>query len=229
MVVANAEAAALLSLELGRPAASAARCSSLLMRGVAGGMLTRQGLALRREPADPRAARRASDRKVLVGLFQRPALRILGARGQPGPRRHHLRGRTQRIEAEEKIRSMARFDSLTGLANRAYFHEIVGEIDGGRRREPLLRARRLRPRRLQERQRHARPSGRRRPDLCASPNGWPNSPATAIKVSRFGGDEFMVFFDRVEDEGRSRPPSSTTCSPACRARSMSPAMRCASR
>ena len=33
-----------------------------------------------------------------------------------------------RIEAEEKIRSMARFDNLTGLANRAYFHEIVGEM-----------------------------------------------------------------------------------------------------
>ena len=38
-----------------------------------------------------------------------------------------------RVEAEEKIRSMARYDSLTGLPNRAYFHEIVGEIDGGRR------------------------------------------------------------------------------------------------
>ena len=35
-----------------------------------------------------------------------------------------------------------------------------------------------------------------------SPNGWPPSPATGVKVSRFGGDEFMIFFDRVEDESR---------------------------
>ena len=35
---------------------------------------------------------------------------------------------TPRIEAEEKIRSMARYDSLTGLPNRAYFHELVGEM-----------------------------------------------------------------------------------------------------
>ncbi len=83
-----------------------------------------------------------------------------------------------RVEAEEKIRSMARFDSLTGLANRAYFHELVAETMESRRPKAPLRAGRLRPRRLQERQRHARPSGRRRADLCGRRAACRPLPAT---------------------------------------------------
>ena len=58
VVVANAEAAHLMSLQVARRAARTHRSTALLMRGVAGGMLGAEGLPLHRGAADARAARR---------------------------------------------------------------------------------------------------------------------------------------------------------------------------
>ena len=50
-----------------------------------------------------------------------------------------------------------------------------------------------------------------------------------VKVSRFGGDEFMIYFDRVEDESHLASMLDGDLRRRCRAKSMSPAIRCASR
>lgn len=164
VVVANAEAAALLSLAspdllLGRS------LRSLLMRGVAGGMLTVKDSRYV-EIQLTRALRKGQDRKVLIGLSNGQFYEFSAREGRQDLGVITFEDVTQRIQAEEKIRTMARFDNLTGLANRAYFHELAAEIDGGRQFPAALCARRLRPRRFQVHQRHARSSGRRRPDLC---------------------------------------------------------------
>ena len=102
-------------------------------------------------------------------------------------------------EAEEKIRTMARYDSLTGLANRTYFHEIVAEFmeAGDQGRLCSLAVFDL--------------------DDFKSVNDTLGHPVGDVvirvvaerlsafagdeaSVGRFGGDEFMVFFDRVDDE-----------------------------
>ena len=63
---------------------------------------------------------------------------------------------------KEQLRHQAFHDSLTGLANRPAFVEEVELPADGRDRRLRLAGRRLpRPRRLQDRQRHARPCGRR--------------------------------------------------------------------
>ena len=200
VVVANAEAAQLMSLK--SPDALLGRSiHALLMRGVAGGMLAAKDCRYVEAQLTTRAARRPRPQGPRLA-FQRPALRVLGARGQPGTRRHHLRGCVGSASRPRRRSAPWRASTASpGLPNRAYFHEIVGEAHARPATATArLRHRRARPRRLQERQRHARPPGRRRADLRRRASGLRPLPATRVKVSRFGGDEFMVFFDHVEDE-----------------------------
>ena len=120
VVVANAEAAALLSLKPRRTALGRSM-HGLLMRGVAGGMLTVKDS--RYIEAQLTRALRKGQRPQGAGCpRQRPTLRVLGARGQPGPGRHHLRGR-HRSASRRKTRSARwpRYDNLTGLAQPRLF------------------------------------------------------------------------------------------------------------
>ncbi len=118
VVVANAEANDAL---LGRT------LKALVMRAVASGMLgTKEGRYL--ETQLTRALREGRDRKILVPLLNGRHLEFSASEGVGGLGVITFEDVSQRIEAEEKIRSMARYDSLTGLANRAYFHELVAEM-----------------------------------------------------------------------------------------------------
>ncbi len=98
---------------------------------------------------------------------------------------------TETIRAEARIEHMARHDALTDLPNRVLFREQMEQalVAGGARRDG--RGAVPRPRPLQERQRHARPSRRRRaaqgawPSGCAPACARPTrSPASAATSSR---------------------------------------------
>lgn len=197
VVVANAEAAHLLSLA--SPDALLGRSvHGLLMRGVAGGMLALKDCRYV-EAQLTRALREGRDRKVLVSFSNGQHYEFSAREGSQDLGVITFEDVSQRVQAEEKIRNMARYDSLTGLANRAYFHELVGECmeSGDRNRLCGLAVFDL--------------------DDFKSVNDTLGHPVgdgliyavaerlSAIagdlgKVSRFGGDEFMIFFDRVEDE-----------------------------
>jgi diguanylate cyclase (GGDEF)-like protein len=106
---------------------------------------------------------------------------------------------TQRVEAEEKIRFMARYDNLTGLPNRAYFHELVCEYmeAGDRERLCALAVFDLDDfKSVNDTLGHPVGDGL----IYAVAERLEAFGSETVKVSRFGGDEFMIYFDAVEDE-----------------------------
>jgi len=197
VVVGNAEAARLLSLKT--PEALLGRSiQSLLRRGVAGGMLAPKDCRYV-EAQLTRALREGRNRKVLVSFTNGQHYEFSAREGSQELGVITFEDVTQRVEAEERIRFMARYDSLTGLMNRGYFHELVAEamMAGSRERLCGLAVIDL-------------DDFKSVNDTLGHPVGDGLIYAVAerltafstedIKVSRFGGDEFMVFFDRVEDE-----------------------------
>ncbi len=105
---------------------------------------------------------------------------------------------THRVESDDKIRYMARYDSLTGLPNRDYFNELVIEATqtGDRRRMVGLVIIDLDDFKTVN-------------DTLGHPVGDGLIDAIARKlkplegpdlvVSRFGGDEFALYFNNVRD------------------------------
>ena len=101
---------------------------------------------------------------------------------------------TQRRRQEQEITHLARHDPLTNLANRALFREQLQQALAAPGARPGLRRAVPRPRPLQERQRHARPPGRRRAAqageraparaACARATWWRGSAATSSPSSR---------------------------------------------
>jgi diguanylate cyclase (GGDEF)-like protein len=196
VVVANAEAARLMSLS--SPGALLGRSiHGMLMRGVAGGILALKDCR-HVEAQLSRALREGRDRKVLVSFCNGQHYEFSAREGNLDLGVITFEEVTQRVEAEEKIRTMARYDSLTGLANRAYFHEIVSaSMDTG----DLNRLCGLAVFDLDD--------FKSVNDTLGHPVGDGLIYAVAerllafgdsAKVSRFGGDEFVIFFDRLEDE-----------------------------
>ncbi|RWN46254.1 MAG: EAL domain-containing protein [Mesorhizobium sp.] len=197
VAVANAEAAHLMSRK--SPDALLGRSiHGLLMRGVAGGMLAPKDCRYI-EAQLTRALREGRDRKVLVSLANGQHYEFSAREGSQELGVITFEDVTARVEAEDKIRFMARYDNLTGLPNRAYFHELVGEamVSGDRDRLCGLAVLDL-------------DDFKSVNDTLGHPIGDGLIYAVAerlaaiarqdITVSRFGGDEFMIFFDRVEDE-----------------------------
>ena len=197
VVVGNAEAAHLMSLKspnqlLGRS------IHSLLLRGVAGGMLAPKDCRYV-EAQLTRALREGRDRKVLVSFSTGQHYEFSAREGSQDLGVITFEDVTARVEAEEKIRFMARYDNLTGLPNRAYFHELVGEAMASGDRDRLCGLAVL-----------DLDDFKSVNDTLGHPVGDGLIYAVAerlaavaghgITVSRFGGDEFMVFFDRIEDE-----------------------------
>ncbi|WP_428832852.1 putative bifunctional diguanylate cyclase/phosphodiesterase [Pseudaminobacter soli (ex Li et al. 2025)] len=196
VLVANAEAAHLMSVKspdvlLGRS------IHSLLKRGVAGGMLAPSDCRYV-EAQLTRALREGRDRKVLVSFTNGQHYEFSAREGDQELGVITFEDVTQRVEAEEKIRTMARYDSLTDLPNRAYFHEIVAELMAAGDNERLCALAVL-----------DLDDFKSVNDTLGHPVGDGLIYAVAerlatvanenIKVSRFGGDEFMIFFNRVED------------------------------
>ena len=196
IVVANGEAAKTLMFAdpnrmLGRT------LGALTMRGVAGRMLSaKDGNYV--ETQLTRALGERRDRKILVRLLDGRHLEFSASQGEEGLGVITFEDVSARIEAEERIRTMARYDGLTTLPNRSYFHEFVTEMiqTGDRNRLSSLVVFDL-------------DDFKSINDTLGHPIGDGLIYAVAerlsryvddnIKISRFGGDEFMMYIDRVDN------------------------------
>lgn len=197
VIVANAEAAELIGVAkndrlIGRS------LKALLLRGAAGGLISRRDCSFI-EAQLTLALREGCGRKLLVSLTNGRYLEFSAREGSDELSVITFEDVTSRVQAEEKIRTMARYDSLTGLPNRAYFHEIVAEcmVTGDRERLCALAIFDL-------------DDFKSINDTLGHPVGDGLIYAIAeklaffadddVKISRFGGDEFVIYFDRIEDE-----------------------------
>ncbi|WP_187968285.1 putative bifunctional diguanylate cyclase/phosphodiesterase [Aquibium microcysteis] len=197
VIVANAEAAELIGVAktdrlIGRS------LKALLLRGAAGGLISRRDCSFI-EAQLTLALREGCGRKLLVTLTNGRCLEFSAREGSDELSVITFEDVTSRVQAEEKIRTMARYDSLTGLPNRAYFHEIVAEcmVTGDRERLCALAIFDL-------------DDFKSINDTLGHPVGDGLIYAIAeklaffadddVKISRFGGDEFVIYFDRIEDE-----------------------------
>ncbi|RWM15720.1 MAG: EAL domain-containing protein [Mesorhizobium sp.] len=197
VAVANAEAAHLMSLK--SPDALLGRSiHGLLMRGVAGGMLALKDCRYI-EAQLTRALREGRDRKVLVSLANGQHYEFSAREGSQELGVITFEDVTARVEAEDKIRFMARYDSLTGLPNRAYFHELIGEAMASGDLERLCGLAVLDLddfKSVNDTLGHPVGDGL----IYAVAERLAAIAGPGVTISRFGGDEFMIFFDRVEDE-----------------------------
>nr|WP_210320048.1 EAL domain-containing protein [Pseudaminobacter soli] len=197
VVVANAEAAHLMSMKspqdlLGRS------IRSLLMRGVAGGMLDAKDFHFI-EAQLTRALREGRSRKVLVSFTNGQHYEFSAREGSQELGVITFEDVTARVEAEEKIRSMARYDSLTGLPNRAYFQELANEALAGGDKDRLCAIAVLDLddfKSVNDTLGHPIGDGL----IYAVAEKLSVFASETVKISRFGGDEFMILFDHIEDE-----------------------------
>ncbi len=198
VVVANAEAVALMKVDgpdrlLGRT------LRGLLRRGVAGGVLD---LADSRyvEAQLARALREGRGRKVLLRLKDGRHFEFSAREGDDELGVITFEEVTARIEAEERIRTMARYDSLTGLPNRAYFHELMCDAiptgDPGRMVGLVVLD-------LDDFKSVNDTLGHPVGDglIYAAAERLSRLAGEGVTVGRFGGDEFMMFFDDAGDAG----------------------------
>lgn len=197
VIVANAEAAHLMSLR--SPDALLGRSiHSLLLRGVAGGMLMSKDCHYV-EAQLTRALREGRDRKVLVPFSNGQHYEFSAREGDQELGVITFEDVTARVDAEEKIRTMARYDNLTGLINRAYFHEVVGEAMAGGNQSRLCAVAVIDLddfKSINDTLGHPVGDGL----LYAVAERLTGFCIDGVHVSRFGGDEFMLYFDNVEDE-----------------------------
>jgi diguanylate cyclase (GGDEF)-like protein len=197
VVVANSEASHLMLTAsperlLGRS------LKSLMARGVAAGLLSRKDAQFA-ETQLTKALHEGRDRKLLLSFKNGRHFEFSTREGHDELGVITFEDVTARVEAEERVRFMARYDNLTGLANRAYFHEQVMEMMAGGDRERLCG---LAVFDLDD--------FKSVNDTLGHPVGDGLIYAVAerlsafadedVRISRFGGDEFMVFFDRIDDE-----------------------------
>ena len=197
VVVANAEAAHLLSFR-STDAVMNRSLHSLLKRGVAGGLIDAKDCKFV-EAQLTRALREGRSRKVLLSLTNGQHFEFSAREGSQDLGVITFEDVTARIEAEEKIRSMARYDSLTGLPNRAYFHEFVTEAlaTGDRNRLCGIAVLDLDDfKSVNDTLGHPIGDGL----IYAIAEKLAAFASDTVRIGRFGGDEFIIFFDRVEDE-----------------------------
>lgn len=196
-VVANARAAEMLGFQssdrlLGRS------LRALLMRGAAGNLLSIEDCETLAGQLS-RALHDGRDRKLRLKLLDGRYLEFTAREGRDELGVITFEEVTQRVEAEEKIRYMARYDSLTGLPNRAYFHEMVTELLGSGRRARLcgLAVFDLDDfKSINDTLGHPVGDGL----IFAIAERLAGFAGERVKVSRFGGDEFMVFVNELSDE-----------------------------
>jgi diguanylate cyclase (GGDEF)-like protein len=196
-VVANHQAAQALLLK--SPEAVLGRTlKALLMRALAGGLLSINDFHFA-ETQLGRALRDGRGRKLLVSFADGRHFEFSAREGNDELGVITFEDVTGRIEAEEKVRYMARYDRLTGLPNRAYFHEIVTDAMavGDPCRKCALAVFDLDDfKSINDTLGHPVGDGL----IYAVGEKLAGFASSDIKVSRFGGDEFMIYFDEVEDE-----------------------------
>jgi diguanylate cyclase (GGDEF)-like protein len=197
VVVANAGAAALLQTSsperlLGRT------LRGLLMRGVAANMLSEKDSRYA-EAKLTSALREGKDRKVLLRLANGRHLEFSARESRDELGVITFDDVTARVEAEERIRYMASCDSLTGLTNRASFHETVSDLVASGDRQRLVG---LVMFDLDDFKSVNDTLGHTVGDalLYAVAERLNVFATESVKISRFGGDEFMVFFNDAESE-----------------------------
>jgi len=197
VTVANAEAAELLALAT--PDALLGRTlKGLLMRGVAGGLLSMRDSRYV-ETQLTRALREGRDRKLLVSFTNGRHFEFSAREGRDDLGVITFEDVSTRVEAEEKIRYMARYDNLTGLPNRAYFHELVAEFmaSGDRERYCALAVLDLDDfKNINDTLGHPVGDGL----IYSVAQKLAGFATETVKISRFGGDEFMMYFDAVTSD-----------------------------
>jgi diguanylate cyclase (GGDEF)-like protein len=197
VVVANAEAARLMALK--SPDALLGRSiHALLLRGVVGGLIDAKDCRYI-ESQLSKALSEGRNRKVLVSFTNGQHFEFSAREGSQELGVITFEDVTARVEAEQKIRTMARYDNLTGLANRGFFHEIVAESLAGGDRSRLCAIAVLDLddfKSVNDSLGHPIGDGL----IYAVAEKLAAFASDTVKVSRFGGDEFMVFIDHVEDE-----------------------------
>lgn len=194
IVVANAEAAHLLSVK--DPDSLVGRTlHALMMRAVASGMLTRMEINFVEDQLK-RALHHGTDKKILASLSDGRHYEFSARAGKEELGVVTFEDVTARVTAEEKIRFMAQYDSLTGLPNRSHFNDMVTELvaNGDPERICSLVVLDL-------------DDFKQVNDTLGHPVGDGLIYAVAdrllgivdenTKVSRFGGDEFIIFFDML--------------------------------
>ncbi len=197
VVVANSEAAKALKIDdptrlLGRS------LHAVLMRGVAGKLLSQRD-ARYVETQLTRALGEDRDRKLQIRTGDGRHFELSARSGSDELGVVTFEEITARVEAEERIRHMARYDSLTDLPNRAWFHEIIAEqIAGGDpERHCALAVFDLDDfKTINDTLGHPVGDGL----ICAVAEKLSTFASENVVVSRFGGDEFMVFVNTVGSE-----------------------------
>ena len=197
VVVANAEAASLLRKEnprdlLGRT------LRAVLMRGVAGGVISLKDCRYA-ESQLTRALKEGRNRKLQLRLGDGRHFEFSARAGHDELGVITFEEITTRVEAEARIRHMARYDSLTDLPNRAYFHELVAEqvAGGDPDRNCALAVFDLDDfKSINDTLGHPVGDGL----ICAVAEKLAAIASDEVTVSRFGGDEFMVFANAIGSE-----------------------------
>ena len=106
---------------------------------------------------------------------------------------------TDRKRADERIRSLAYHDVLTGLPNRLLFHDRLQVAVAQAHRAPRAAGRAVpRPRRLQGHQRLARPQAGRPRCSQAVAERLVSCVREGDTVARLGGDEFTLLLPGLE-------------------------------
>ncbi len=196
VVVANAEAARLLAVSspdrlMGRT------LHALLLRSVAGGMLRpRDCRFIEAQLTD--ALGQGRGRKVLVPFSNGQHYEFSAREGHGDLGVITFEDVSARVAAEEKIRTMARFDGLTNLPNRAYFNELVAEFMASGDPDRLCAIAILDLddfKSVNDTLGHPVGDGL----IFAAAERLSAFVSDRLKVSRFGGDEFMLFIDGVTD------------------------------
>jgi diguanylate cyclase (GGDEF)-like protein len=197
VVVANSEAAR--ALQFDKPGRLLGRSlRAVLMRGVAGGLLSYKDVRYV-EAQLTRALGEGRDRKLQIRANNGRHYELSARAGNDQLGVITFEEITQRVEAEERIRHMARYDSLTNLPNRGWFHELVGELMSSG--DPLRRCAIVvfdldDFKSVNDTLGHPIGDGM----ICAVSEKLARYSSDEVKVSRFGGDEFMIYFNRITGE-----------------------------
>ncbi|MFN4272840.1 MAG: putative bifunctional diguanylate cyclase/phosphodiesterase [Aliihoeflea sp.] len=195
VVVANAEAARLLgyatsSQMLGRS------LRALFRRAVASGVIDAadsQDIEMQLSSG----LSQTGDRKLLVPLSDQRYFEFTARPGTNDLGVITFEEVTQRVKSEERIRYMARYDSLTGLPNRAYFNEMLVDMvaKGDAQRLCGLVIFDLDDfKSINDTLGHAVGDGL----IVAVAQKLAELAPEGVVVGRFGGDEFTMYFDEVE-------------------------------